>query len=385
MVILPLVTHKTMIRFLQLFLCLFSTFALGQPKQFVTWTYDQKKVSKDEFELVFKAKIEKGYHLYSQKEYCDTIILTNGKTIITKVMEEDDNVVRYRPANHPESNIKSISKKDVRRVSYIGGPLATLFQFDKSADYLLVGTTQEPKSHETYEPMFELTIASFENSAVFVQKVRALTDKPFSVSGLIDGMACNESQCQKFSPPFQFSFKLSGAEPSASGDSSTLNVADTLIHEDSLASGTGELRENEMHFESVKPAPLENKTLWGLFIGGFLGGLLALLTPCVFPMIPMTVSFFIKQSKTKLMGIRNAILYSISIIVIYILLGLGVTLIFGADAVNNMATNVWFNLSFFVLLVIFAISFLGAFEITLPSSFVNRMDAKSDRGGLLGI
>jgi thiol:disulfide interchange protein DsbD len=102
-------------------------------------------------------------------------------------------------------------------------------------------------------------------------------------------------------------------------------------------------------------------------------------------MIPMTVSFFTKQSKTKAAGIRNALIYAISIIVIYIVLGLGVTLIFGADAMNNLATNVWFNLAFFVLLVVFAISFLGAFEITLPSGFVNKMDAKSDKGGLIGI
>lgn len=122
-----------------------------------------------------------------------------------------------------------------------------------------------------------------------------------------------------------------------------------------------------------------------MFIAGFLGGLLALLTPCVFPMIPMTVSFFTKQSKTKAAGIRNAIIYSISIIIIYILLGLGVTLIFGADAMNNLATNVWFNLAFFVLLVVFGISFLGAFEITLPSAFINKVDAKSEKGGLIGI
>ena len=104
---------------------------------------------------------------------------------------------------------------------------------------------------------------------------------------------------------------------------------------------------------------------------------MALLTPCVFPMIPMTVSFFTKQSKTKAAGIRNAIIYSISIIIIYILLGLGVTLLFGADAMNNLATNVWFNLAFFVLLVVFGISFLGAFEITLPSAFINKVDAKT--------
>ncbi len=126
-------------------------------------------------------------------------------------------------------------------------------------------------------------------------------------------------------------------------------------------------------------------SLWIIFVTGFLGGLAALLTPCVFPMIPMTVSFFTKQSKNKAQGIRNAIIYGISIIVIYVALGLGVTAIFGAGALNALSTNVWFNLAFFVLLVVFGASFLGAFEIRLPSSWINRADKNADKGGLIGI
>jgi thiol:disulfide interchange protein DsbD len=127
------------------------------------------------------------------------------------------------------------------------------------------------------------------------------------------------------------------------------------------------------------------KGLWTIFFIAFLSGFAALLTPCVFPMIPMTVSFFTKQSKTKAAGIKNAIIYGICIIVIYVLLGTAVTGIFGADALNALATNVWFNIIFFLLLVIFAISFLGAFEIMLPNSWANKVDSQADRGGLIGI
>ena len=125
--------------------------------------------------------------------------------------------------------------------------------------------------------------------------------------------------------------------------------------------------------------------LWTIFIIAFFSGFAALLTPCVFPMIPMTVSFFTKQSKNKAAGIKNAIIYGVSIIIIYVLLGLLVSFIFGADALNALATNVWFNILFFVLLIVFAVSFLGAFEITLPSSWGTKIDAQADRGGMIGI
>jgi len=122
-----------------------------------------------------------------------------------------------------------------------------------------------------------------------------------------------------------------------------------------------------------------------VFILSFLGGLLALLTPCVFPMIPMTVSFFTKQSKNKAAGFRNALIYGVSIIVIYVVLGSIVTWIFGADALNALSTNVWFNIIFFLLLIVFAVSFLGAFEIMLPNSWANKVDSQADRGGIIGI
>jgi thiol:disulfide interchange protein DsbD len=133
------------------------------------------------------------------------------------------------------------------------------------------------------------------------------------------------------------------------------------------------------------PVPAPEKGLLSIFIIAFFSGFAALLTPCVFPMIPMTVSFFTKQSKTKSAGIRNAIFYGVSIIVIYVFLGVLVTWLFGADALNALSTNVWFNLIFFILLVVFAASFLGAFEIMLPNSWANKVDSQADRGGMIGI
>lgn len=127
-------------------------------------------------------------------------------------------------------------------------------------------------------------------------------------------------------------------------------------------------------------------SLWAAFLGGLAGGLIALLTPCVFPMIPMTVSFFTKRARTRKQGIRDALIYALSIIVIYVSLGLLVTLVSGdAMALNQLSANIWFNLAFFLIFLIFGISFLGAFEITLPSAFVNKIDKASDKGGLMGI
>jgi thiol:disulfide interchange protein len=319
-----------------------------QPKQYVTWSFSHKKISADEFELSFTAKVEPTWHLYSQIETPD-------------------------------------------------GPLPTLFEFEASEDFELIGKTKEPKPHEALEPMFDNQLVRyFEGSVTFTQKVKARTNKPFKVVGIIDGMACNESQCQKFSPVVEFSFSLAGAKITVATstvtspgsnlaiDDNTTTVDSSAVEELTASTIAVDLSEDEPQFIEA-PEKQVDKTYLALFLGGFLGGLLAILTPCVFPMLPMTVSFFIKQSKSKSAGFKNAVIYGLSIIVIYILLGLGVTLIFGADAVNKLATDVWFNLAFFVLLVVFAISFLGAFEITLPSSFVNKMDAKSDKGGLIGI
>lgn len=333
-------------RFLTAFLVFVVSSSFAQPKEYVKWSFSQKKISGDEFELQFKAQAELGWHVYSQIETPD-------------------------------------------------GPTPTAFEFEKSKDYKLIGKTSEPKPNETREPLFDnQIIRSFDGAVIFRQKIKALTNKPFVVKGVIYGMTCNETSCQQFSPPPEFSFNCEGAEPtkqSVSPVDSVLTKSEGIIAPDTtLGAHSPEAlgsQQNKQVVTEVKSAPKkkEQDSFWVIFILGFLGGLAALLTPCVFPMIPMTVSFFTKQSKSKAAGIRNALIYAVSIIVIYVGLGLGVTLIFGADAMNSLSTNVWFNLAFFILLVVFALSFLGAFEIVLPAAFVNKMDAKSERGGLIGI
>lgn len=237
--------------------------------------------------------------------------------------------------------------------SYGDLPLSTSFQFTPNSNYELVGKPTESKLIKKFEPLFDSELEFFEQEASFVQKIKLKSDKAFEIKGNVEFVLCNDVQC--LSPKTEeYSLKVEGS-------------AECLI------SGT------------VEAESKNSRSWWSIFLIGFLGGLAALLTPCVFPMIPMTVSFFTKSSKTRAKGISNALIYGSSIIVIYILLGIGVTMAFGPAALNALSTNVWFNLGFFVLLVIFAISFLGAFEITLPSRFINKMDSQSDRGGLIGI
>jgi thiol:disulfide interchange protein DsbD len=182
-----------------------------------------------------------------------------------------------------------------------------------------------------------------------------------------------------------FEFKL----PEIKVDSKEISpVIDTTSTSTNPINTVNTQQEKVKQSAEVKPASQPkkgDKGLWTIFFLAFLGGFAALLTPCVFPMIPMTVSFFTKQSKTPAQGKRNALLYGISIIAIYVILGLAVTKIFGADALNALSTNVWFNLIFFVLLIVFATSFLGAFEIMLPHSWANKVDRQADKGGIIGI
>src|SRR5690606_20224305 len=155
---------------------------------------------------------------------------------------------------------------------------------------------------------------------------------------------------------------------------------------DSLTKTTLESKSTDVKSTTVAIANQEEKrSLWAIFIAGFLGGFAAFIMPCIFPMLPLTVSFFTKKSRSKAQSISQALIYGISIIVIYVVLGLLVTVIFGADALNSLSTNGVFNMLFFVLLMVFAVSFLGAFEINLPTSWVNKMDKKSDKGGLTGL
>ena len=234
------------------------------------------------------------------------------------------------------------------------GPVPTEFTFTTKGGYELIGGVTEGKPIEEFDPNFDMVLKYFGKEAVFTQKIKVISSKDFKIEGNVYFMVCDEKQCL---PPeeVKFSFDIKAA---ADGATSSSEV------------------------------PLDEKEaggMWWLFFISFLSGFAALLTPCVFPMIPMTVSFFTKQSKTKAKGITNAIIYGLSIIVIYVALGVGVSSIFGADALNNMATNVYFNIGFFLLLIIFGASFLGAFDIELPASWTNKSVEAEGKGGLLGI
>jgi thiol:disulfide interchange protein DsbD len=217
----------------------------------------------------------------------------------------------------------------------------TEFNFVYSDNYELVNEMIEPEPIRNPDPNFDnIILPYFENEVVFRQRIKVNSSNDFKIVGDISFMSCDKSQCV-FPPLDSFSFDIKGME--------------------------------------------QESGMWWLFFIAFLSGFAALLTPCVFPMIPMTVSFFTKQSKTKAKGMVNAIVYGISIIVIYVALGVGVSAIFGADALNNMATNVYFNIGFFLLLIVFGASFLGAFEIQLPTSWTNKSVEAEGRGGLIGI
>ena len=264
----------------------------------VKWSFEIEAVDENKVDLIIRADIDEGWHLYSQ--------------------DAGD------------------------------GPVPTSFTFFENENFKTKGKVKEGTPHEEYDQNFESILRYFDTEAIFTQRIKLLTEESTLLKGELQFMVCNDAMCL---PPEWVDIKI------------------VLPAAKKISLGT----------------QASNEGIWGIFFIAFLSGFVALLTPCVFPMIPMTVSFFTKQSKNKADGIKNAIIYGLSIIGIYVILGVAVSAIFGADTLNNMATNVYFNIAFFFLLIIFAASFLGAFEITMPNSWINRADSASDRGGLLGI
>ncbi|WP_313112578.1 protein-disulfide reductase DsbD family protein [Aequorivita sediminis] len=324
----------------------------------VKWSTSVKKISETEYDLISKASIEGGWHLYSQ-------------------------VV-------PE-----------------GGPLPTVFTFEEDNAYKTIGKVKEGKGVTELDPVFDMVITFFSNTATFTQRVQLTGDKGTTVKGEVEFMVCDDTRCL---PPNYVELIFKIPDPKKDSDSAVAAVdkddskSDDVKEEENtveeIAPSTPDFLESVTTTDTIQGAvntsdsskaaveqtkKQESKGLWTIFVVAFLFGFTALLTPCVFPMIPMTVSFFTKQSKSRAAGIKNAIIYGVAIIVIYVFLGAIVTWFFGADALNALSTNVWFNFFFFILLVIFALSFLGAFEIMLPNSWANKVDRQADRGGIIGI
>lgn len=351
--------HKTAIR--SVLLLLISIFALtdtsAQIQRPVKWSFSCDRKDADGT-LVLKAKIDKGWHLYGQ-------------------------------------NIPA------------GGPIPTSFKFNPDKKFALSGKTAEPAAEEVYDPNFDMKVTYFADEAVFRQKVRFTSGESFVISGTVEFMVCNDQMCL---PPdeVEFEIQVKGSNGKVAVDDSSPKVdekndipteTDTanftsldttkatlpVVSMGGALEPSGDLSQLEPGCGDGADEIAEDKSFLGIFIAGIFGGFLALLTPCVFPMIPLTVSFFTKRSPTRRKGVINALIYSVSIILIYVLLGFIVTVTLGSDALNAMASNVYFNMLFFVIFFIFALSFFGAFEITLPSSWVNKADQASDKGGLIGI
>ena len=291
-----------------------------------------------------------------------------------------------------------------------GGPISATFNVESISGAELVGKLKPVgKEVAAFDKLFEMKVRYFENTAQFVQKLK-LTGGEYKVEGFLEYGACNDENCL---PPTQVPFKFSGkaegtavngpaADKAADAGNVELEKSSDTAQTAAMAviggaeSDTGNVA-GDGTTDLWKPVIDELQALgetvsqedmsWiYIFITGFVGGLLALFTPCVWPIIPMTVSFFLKRSKDKKKGIRDAWTYGASIVVIYVGLGLLVTGIFGANALNSLSTNAVFNIFFFLMLVVFAASFFGAFEITLPSKWSNAVDSKAEKtGGLLSI
>jgi len=287
----------------------------------VKWTSKIEKKSDTEYILVFDATIEDKWHMYSQ--FSDE----NGAL-----------------------------------------PMEVIFNNDKG-NFEAVGKAEESKTEKAFNDTFGVEETFWSHNAQLRQTVKITNTANSIVQVELAYQVCKEV-CIQGSNLFEF-------------DTKALTSKEVKNFE---AASPAAVEKKKADTSSVdSPKKEEQKGLFSIFFLAFISGFAALLTPCVFPMIPMTVSFFTKQSKNKAAGIRNAFIYGISIIIIYVLLGSLVTAIFGADSLNALSTNVWFNIVFFVLLVVFASSFLGAFEIMLPNSWANKVDRQADRGGIVGI
>ena len=282
---------------------LFST-AYAQVLDPVKWKTKVEQKSETEFVLVMDAKIDNGWHFYSQ--------------------------------NTPD-----------------GGALPAVFTFkDAKGNYQLIGKTTEGKYEKHFNDVFEVEEYFFTKSAQFKQTIKVVNPKLKAIKASLEGQTCIDGKCIQENVDFTFTLpEIKVAETTEVVDS----VATIPIMKDTVTTKTQPKEEVVKAVTTNKPSKKTNKSLWTIFLLSFLGGFAALLMPCIFPMIPMTVSFFTKQSKSKAEGIRNAVVYGVSIIAIYVLLGSIITGVFGAEALNELSTSVWFNLIFFALLVIFAL------------------------------
>lgn len=338
---------KILISIIAFFLAVTTYAQIQEPVKFKT---ELKNVSATEVEIVFTASIERGWHVYS-----------------TDLGD--------------------------------GGPISATFNTDKLTGAEVVGKLRPVgKEIASFDKLFEMNVRYFEHSAQFVQKLK-LTGGDYQIVGYLEYGACNDENCL---PPTQVEFSFAGK---GQGKSSSVVQKQEEVKTDTAATDSGIIGGSDgptavtvsdasdlwkpviTELNAMGETTSQKDMSWiYIFITGFVGGLLALFTPCVWPIIPMTVSFFLKRSKDRKKGIRDAWTYGAAIVVIYVALGLAITLIFGANALNALSTNAVFNILFCLMLVVFAASFFGAFEITLPSSWSTAVDSKAEAtSGLISI
>ena len=330
-------------RYLLLILSLISFFSQAQILDPVAWTYESNKIGDDEFELNFIASIEDDWAIYSH------------------YLED-------------------------------GGPLPTNFAFTTNSDYELVGQLIEHDINKVtkYDSVFDMVVTKFYKEARFTQRIK-LVSKSSIISGNLEYMTCDDTQCT-FKPdnPFMFQLSLDGELIAKDTTINQMIVDDNEINLSLYGLLPAEMSKLETvcQNDTLTLADSENKnSLWGIFGLGFLGGLLALLTPCVFPMIPLTVSFFTKKKTERSSGISRAILYGFFILAVYLILSIPFHLIdsINPDILNEISTNVTLNILFFIIFLFFAFSFFGYYELTLPSSWTNKTSQGESLGGVLGV
>ncbi len=271
-----------------------------------------------------------------------------------------------------------------------GGPVATSFNWDKIEGVELMGEPMpDRKPHEEIDEVFSMKLGWWEENVTITQKFKVVDmASGYDIEGYINYMLCNDATCQAPSnETFRFVEEKSQSAPTVMSEPKQEVAVSQPVNARADFSSEELWQPVDVQNEgSMEATGTSSRSLWYIFFAGFLGGLLALLTPCVWPMIPLTVSFFLKKSGSRGKSVRDAIIYGLSIVVIYLALGLFITGVFGASKLNELSTNAIFNIIFFLLLVVFAISFFGAFEIKLPDSWANKMDSKAERTtGILSI
>lgn len=317
-----------------------STTLFAQQMNPAKWKYEVKTISDNEAELQFTVSLENNWHIYSQ---------------------------------HTDEN----------------GPIGLSFSFDKTNDYTLVGNVAEPKPHEEFDEMFKCTIRSFSGTVVFRQKIKIKTTNDFKVTGVMSYQLCNDGSC--IAPEdIDFSFNVKGAKATvAVAENNTTEVEATEEVEEEVAdTAVAVADETTAVAETVsadQTIPEEGKSdsVLLIFLTSFGVGLITLLTPCVFPMIPMTINFFMNSGENRKKGMRQAMVFGLSIVFIFGVLGVLLSLIFGPQVMYLIGTHWIPNLLFFVIFLVFALSFFGLFEITLPSWLINKSDEEAEKGGIL--